>query len=98
LARVKIVKNGCGGIQLIAQHKRQISRKYGFIHGAAVPLPRGLFCRHASEQYLTSAQFLAHDLRHTIGRPQTAQGLLGRACLLPLKPVGREDMIKSGAY
>ena len=38
----------------------------------------------ASEQYLTSCQFLAHDLRHVISRPHTWQGLLGKFCLLPL--------------
>ena len=41
--------------------------------------------RQASEQYNTDSQFLAHALRHVILRPQTAQGLLGRDCLLPLK-------------
>ena len=41
--------------------------------------------RHFSLQYFTSVQFLAHALRHVIGLPQTAQGLLGRVDLLPLK-------------
>lgn len=41
--------------------------------------------RQASEQYNTDSQFLAHALRHAMVRPQTAQGLLGRDCLLPLK-------------
>ncbi len=41
--------------------------------------------RQASEQYKTDSQFLAHALRHVMVRLQTAQGLLGRDCLLPLK-------------
>lgn len=41
--------------------------------------------RHFSLQYFTSVQFLAHALRQVIGLPQTAQGLLGRVDLLPLK-------------
>jgi hypothetical protein len=41
--------------------------------------------RQASEQYLTSAQFLAQLLRHVISRPHWVQGLLGKAVLLPLK-------------
>ena len=41
--------------------------------------------RQASEQYNTNSQFLAQALRHVMLRPHTAQGLLGRACLLPLK-------------
>ena len=46
-----------------------------------------LRARQASEQYFTSAQFLAQLLRQTMSRPQTKQGLLGSAALLPLKPV-----------
>ena len=46
----------------------------------------GLFARQASEQYLTSAQFLAQLFRHVISRPQVTQILLGSADLLPLKP------------
>jgi hypothetical protein len=38
--------------------------------------------RHESEQYLTSAQFLAQLLRHVISHI-----LLGSDALLPLKPV-----------
>jgi len=46
--------------------------------------------RQASEQYLTSAQFLAQLRRQLMARPQTAQGLLGKAALLPRKVgVGR---------
>jgi hypothetical protein len=36
--------------------------------------------RQASEQYFTSCQFLAHDLRQVISRPHTWQGLLGKDC------------------
>jgi hypothetical protein len=43
--------------------------------------------RHESEQYLTSAQFLAQLLRHVISRPQVTHILLGSDALLPLKPV-----------
>ena len=45
--------------------------------------------RHASEQYLTSSQFLAQLLRQVISRPQTMQVLLGSDALLPLKPMLR---------
>lgn len=41
--------------------------------------------RHRSEQYFTASQFLAHDLRQTISRPQRAQSFLGKAALLPRK-------------
>ena len=39
--------------------------------------------RHASEQYFTSSQFLAHFFRQVMTRPHAAHGLLGRYCLLP---------------
>jgi 3-phenylpropionate/cinnamic acid dioxygenase small subunit len=42
--------------------------------------------RQRSEQYFTLSQFLAQDFRQVIGRPQTAQDLEGRDCLLPRKP------------
>ena len=41
--------------------------------------------RQASEQYSTDSQFLAQALRQVMVRPHTAQSLLGRDCLLPLK-------------
>jgi hypothetical protein len=41
--------------------------------------------RHASEQNFTSSQLRAHRLRQVMARPQATQGLLGKACLLPLK-------------
>ena len=44
-----------------------------------------LLARHLSEQYLTSAQFFAHDLRHVISKPHTAQALEGSKALFPLK-------------
>jgi hypothetical protein len=44
----------------------------------------GLSFLQASEQYFTASQFLAHDLRHVISRPQAWQGLLGKLCLFPL--------------
>ena len=47
-----------------------------------------LRARQASEQYFTSAQFLAQLLRQTMSRQQTWQGLLGSPALLPLKPFG----------
>jgi hypothetical protein len=46
---------------------------------------RDLCARQASEQYKTLSQFLAHAFRQVMVRLQTAQGLLGRYCLLPLK-------------
>jgi len=39
--------------------------------------------RQASEQYFTSSQLRAQRRRQVMGRPQAAQGLLGRAALLP---------------
>jgi hypothetical protein len=48
---------------------------------------RLLFLRHASEQVLTSFQFLAQLLRHVMVRPHTLHSLLGKALLLPLKGV-----------
>ena len=39
------------------------------------------------EQYWTLSQFLAHDFRQVIHRPQVLQSFRGRAALLPLKPV-----------
>jgi hypothetical protein len=54
--------------------------------------------RQRSEQYFTSSQFLAHALRHTIGKPQQAQGLTGRSDFLrifgiftPYKPQDAND-------
>ncbi len=44
------------------------------------------FKRQASEQYFTSSQFFAQDLRHVISLPQTKQTLVGKNDLLPLKP------------
>jgi len=38
----------------------------------------------ASEQYLTSSQFLAQLFRHTMGFWQTTQVLLGKEDLFPL--------------
>jgi hypothetical protein len=42
--------------------------------------------RQASEQNFTSFQVRAQRRRQVIGRPQAAQGLLGRAALLPRNP------------
>ncbi len=41
--------------------------------------------RQASEQNLTSSQLRAQRLRQVMARPQATQGLMGNACLLPLK-------------
>jgi hypothetical protein len=41
--------------------------------------------RQASEQNFTSSQQRAQRLRQVMVRPQAAQGLLGRAALLPRK-------------
>ncbi len=38
-----------------------------------VPEERLRFLRHASEQYLTDAQFFAHFFRHVMGRLHTSQ-------------------------
>jgi hypothetical protein len=55
------------------------------VEPAVVQLTFFFLARQASEQYNTDSQFLAHALRHVMVRLQTAQGLLGRDCLLPLK-------------
>lgn len=47
----------------------------------------GFLARQASEQYFTSAQFLAQLFRQLISRPQVTQTLLGSDDLLPLKCV-----------
>ena len=60
---------------------------YCFLPVAGAMLPPGFLARHASEQYLTSSQFLAQLLRQVISRPQTMQILLGSDALLPLKPI-----------
>ena len=44
------------------------------------------------EQYWTLSQFLAHDFRQVIHRPQVLQSFRGRAALLPLKPVALLDV------
>ena len=49
--------------------------------------------RHASEQYFTSAQFLAQLLRQVMSRPQATQGLLGSAALLPLKLISIQRVV-----
>ena len=70
---------------------------YRAIYGVALPAGKsvsaqvlesafGFLARQASEQYFTSAQFLAQLLRQVISRPQVTQILLGKLALLPLKP------------
>jgi hypothetical protein len=54
-----------------------------------------LLRRQASEQYFTSAQFLAQRRRQLMGRPQASQGLLGKAALLPRKEGVRDDIRRS---
>ena len=49
--------------------------------------------RQASEQYFTSAQFLAQLLRQVMSRPQATQGLLGSAALLPLKLISIQCVV-----
>jgi hypothetical protein len=56
-----------------------------------------LFRRQASEQYFTSAQFLAQRRRQLMGRPQPSQGLLGKAALLPRKE-GVRDVMEEGTF
>ncbi len=45
-----------------------------------------LLRRQASEQYFTSSQFLAQDLRQVISLPQVTHSLLGKKDLFPLNP------------
>ena len=60
---------------------------YYFLPVPLVPAAPGFLARQASEQYLTSSQFLAQLLRQVISRPQATQILLGSDALLPLKPL-----------
>ena len=78
LGHVEIGKRAGIIVELVAQYKHKVTA--GFHQ-----LSEGLLRRHFSLQYFTSAQFLAHALRHVIGFPQTAQGFSGRLDLLPLK-------------
>jgi hypothetical protein len=57
-----------------------------------------LLARQASEQYSTSAQFLAQALRQVMVRPQTAQSLEGKACLLPLKSFFMGRLCPDGTF
>lgn len=68
----------------------------GFQDAFGLPDFRGLFLllRQASEQYLTSSQFLAQLLRHTISRPHATQVLLGKAALLPLEPAMNPRLVQ----
>jgi hypothetical protein len=62
------------GIQLKEGH----SKNYNFLLAL-------FFCfLHPSLQYFTSSQTACHFLRHTKGRPQARQILLGKNALLPL--------------
>ena len=58
-----------------------------YFFAAALTTALDLLARQASEQYLTSSQFLAQLLRQVISLPQTTHGLLGRLDLFPLKPM-----------
>ena len=51
--------------------------------------------RQAWLQYFTSAQFLAQFRRQLMARPQTAQGLVGSAALLPRKVAALMDVARS---
>lgn len=64
-------------VQLVARHEHQV--------------PNFFALRQASEQYFTSSQVLAQRLRQVMVRPQAAQSLLGRDCLLPLNEAGGMD-------
>jgi hypothetical protein len=87
-------------VELVAKDQQQVTApggvagsfrwRYDIVrHRGHWVLPFGfdLAARHASEQYLTSAQFFAQLLRQVICRPQITQILQGRSALLPLKPV-----------
>lgn len=58
---------------------------YGLATLLATLAVLGFFARQASEQYFTSAQFLAQLLRQVMSRPHVTQILLGSDDLLPLK-------------
>jgi hypothetical protein len=64
---------------LVAQHQNQVA-------GHACAWLVFLAARQRSLQYKTLSQFLAQLLRHTMARPQTAQGFCGKLCLFPLNP------------
>ena len=69
---------------------------YCFLPVPGVLIPPCFLARHASEQYLTSSQFLAQLLRQVISRPQTTQVLLGSDALLPLKPMRQTPRLAKG--
>jgi hypothetical protein len=64
-------------VQLVARHEHQV--------------PNFFALRQAPEQYFTWSQVLAQRLRQVMVRPQAAQSLLGRDCLLPLNEAGGMD-------
>lgn len=57
---------------------------------------RGLPLRQASEQYFTSSQTRSHLRRHTNGRPQTGQRLLGRSRLATVLPLPFPGALRMG--
>ena len=68
---------GCGD-----DSRRGQASHYGWWLGFSMVF----LARHLSEQKRTESQFLDQDLRQVMVRPQAAHSLLGRNCLLPLKP------------
>jgi hypothetical protein len=86
---VQAVEQAGIDVELIAQNQQEMAagRCHGGVRSDAGVLSLPLLrAPQASEQYFTSAQFLAQLLRQTMSRPQTRQGLLGSEALLPLKP------------
>ena len=87
--RIEAVEGTGVFVQLVAEDDDQMpDRACGIAHRLSF---EGLTCprraRQASEQWRTSSQLRAQALRQVIGRPQTAQGLLGRKDLLPRCPL-----------
>jgi hypothetical protein len=65
-----------------------------FLSATDVVASRAVFFeRQASEQYFTSAQFLAQLFRQVISRPQVWQILLGSVDLLPLNPTAQPKVL-----
>jgi hypothetical protein len=87
MRRVEGIEGGRLEIELVAQHDHESAQ------ARHVPTPGAPALRQASEQNFTSSQLRDQRLRHVIGRPQAAQGLLGSDCLLPLKAGGRTRFI-----
>lgn len=90
LRGIEAVESGRIGVELVTEYEHDMAegvKRAAAYRAGRLALGAGTFpLRQALEQYFTSSQFLAQALRQLMGRPQRAQGLVGSAALLPLKP------------